>query len=55
MAQVKKDRKRFVFVGVPCHVKTLNALMRQDADVKNLAVATVAIFCVTSPQFSTPF
>ena len=45
IAEVRRAKKPFLFVGVPCHVKALNALCLLDPELADLLVARIAIFC----------
>jgi coenzyme F420-reducing hydrogenase beta subunit len=45
IAEARAADQPFIFVGVPCHVKALGALCRQDPRLADLVVARIALFC----------
>jgi len=45
---------RYVFVGIPCYVKSLKLLMRQHPVLRERIAYTIAIFCGHQKTFSFP-
>ncbi|WP_162244053.1 Coenzyme F420 hydrogenase/dehydrogenase, beta subunit C-terminal domain [Pseudorhodoferax sp. Leaf265] len=45
MAHVRATPGRYVFVGVPCYVKAVRRLMRDDAVLKERIVYALSLFC----------
>ena len=51
---VKNNKKRYLFVGIPCMVKTLRLLMEKDTSLQSSIVFTLGLVCghIKSKAFS---
>lgn len=43
--EIAQSNKRYVFVGVPCHVKAIRLLAKVDPDINNKIKFAIAVFC----------
>jgi len=42
---IKKEKGKFAIVGLPCHLKGLQAIMKQDKEIDRKIIFTIGLFC----------